>query len=153
MTHGSVRGAANYSLSHSDALEALRSIESSLLAKGQSAVVAIVDPHGELIGLLRIGAPTLTCIQVAINKAWTSARERQSSADVGKAARAGGHEMAYYGDPRYVGWAGGVPIWSGELVVGAIGVSGLEEDEDEALAKVGAATIARRRSEPRAERA
>ena len=48
-----------------------------------------------------------------------------------------GFDTAFYGDSRFVGWAGGIPIWKNGDVIGAIGVSGLSSTEDIALATVG----------------
>jgi glc operon protein GlcG len=42
--------------------------------------------------------------------------------------------MAYYGDPRYIGWGGGVPVVVAGTVVGSIAVSGLSQEEDMELA-------------------
>ena len=49
--------------------------------------------------------------------------------------------MAYYGDPRYVGWGGGVPVLVEGQVVGAVAVSGLSQEEDAELAGMGAVAI------------
>ena len=45
--------------------------------------------------------------------------------------------MGYYGDRRYVGWGGGIPVFFEDKVIGAIAVSGLVESEDIELAKIG----------------
>jgi len=84
------------------------------------------------------GAP-LSSIRVAANKAWTAARERKSTKDIGDKMRhpGKGFDIAFYGDSRFVGWAGGIPIWKNGDVIGAIGVSGLSSTEDIALATVG----------------
>ena len=73
-----------------------------------------------------------------------AARERQPSADVGKASRdpESGFDMSYFGDARYVGWGGGIPVWRAGHVVGAIGVSGLpDESDDVELAELGIAIL------------
>ena len=49
--------------------------------------------------------------------------------------------MAYFGDPRYIGWGGGLPVLVDDQVVGAVGVSGLPESEDMQLAELGVAAI------------
>ena len=81
------------------------------------------------------GAP-LPSIVIATNKAWTAARERKPSFELGQASRdpQKGFDMAYYGDPRYIGWGGGVPVVVAGNVVGAIAVSGLSQEEDMELA-------------------
>jgi glc operon protein GlcG len=50
--------------------------------------------------------------------------------------------MAYYGDPRYVGWGGGVPVVVAGTVVGAIAVSGLSQEEDMELAEMAVKAVA-----------
>jgi glc operon protein GlcG len=49
--------------------------------------------------------------------------------------------MSNFGDLRYTAWGGGVPIVYHGQVVGAVGVSGLPEEEDMLLAAKGAALI------------
>jgi glc operon protein GlcG len=83
-------------------------------------------------------------VQIAMNKAWTAARERKPTKEIGDKVKhpEKGHDIAYYGDPKYVGWGGGVPVWKNEVVVGAVAVSGLSSSEDITLATLGAELIA-----------
>ena len=46
-----------------------------------------------------------------------------------------------FGDLRYTGWGGGVPLYIGDEVVGAIGISGLPEAVDMQLAADAAAAL------------
>lgn len=55
-----------------------------------------------------------------------------------------GHDITYYGDPRFVGWGGGIPVQKSGEVAGAVSVSGLSSSEDTALARIGADLIAQR---------
>ena len=48
-------------------------------AGGQGAAVAVVDAHGELVAFLRTDGCGLASINIAINKAFTAARERTES--------------------------------------------------------------------------
>ena len=48
----------------------------------------------------------------------------------------------YYGDPKYVGWGGGIPVWKNGEAIGAVAVSGLSSSEDIALATLGVELIA-----------
>ena len=81
--------------------------------------------------------------RIAINKAWTAARERKPTKDIGEKVR---HpekpfDIAYFGDPKFVGWGGGIPVWRNGQVIGSIAVSGLSADEDAELATLGAQLI------------
>jgi glc operon protein GlcG len=125
-------------LSHADALKALDAIRQVLDAQKLGAAVAIVDAHGELIAFLRSDGCPYSSINNALNKAYTAARERKESALVGQAARDGNFPVTNFGDLRYTGWGGGVPILYNGEVVGAVGVSGLPESTDIDLARLGA---------------
>ena len=75
-------------------------------------MIAVADAHGELLALLRLDGAGRAPIQIAMNKAFTAARERRATFEIGREARhpERGFDIAYYGDPRYVGWGGGVPV-------------------------------------------
>lgn len=125
-------------LSHQDALRILEAIRSELEKQGKGAAVAVADAHGELIAFLRTDGCKLPSIQIAINKAFTAAREQQPTRAIGDSARSHGWPMTNFGDLRYTAWGGGVPLRYRGQVVGGVGVSGLPEEEDMALAAMGA---------------
>ncbi len=103
--------------------------------------MAVVDHHGELVAFVRTDGCRLPSINIAINKAFTAARERTPSRNVGHASRDQNFPMTNFGDPRYTGWGGGVPLVVDGEVVGAIGVSGLPEADDIAIADIAAAVL------------
>src|ERR1044071_5284674 len=117
-------------LSHTDAMKIIDVLKERLEKENKGAAVAIVDAHGELIAFLRTDGCRLPSINIAINKAFTAARESSESKSVGNRSREEGFPMTNYGDPRYVSWGGGVPIRYEGKVIGGIGVSGLPEEED-----------------------
>lgn len=129
-------------LSHRDAQAIVAAVAERLEAGGRGAAVAVVDDHGELLAFLRTDGCPLASIHNAINKAFTAARERKPSAEVGRASREDPFPMTNFGDLRYTAWGGGVPILIGGEVAGAVGVSGLPEAEDMALAEAGAGVVA-----------
>jgi glc operon protein GlcG len=130
-------------LGYADARRALDAIASELQRRELPAVITVADDHGELIALMRMDGAPLPCILNATNKAWTAARERKPSFDVGRAVRHAdtGFDIAYYGDPRYIGWGGGVPVVIEGAVVGAVAVSGAPEAVDIEMAELGIAAI------------
>ena len=130
-------------LGDDDARTAVETIRAELARLGKAAVIAVADAHGETICLLRMDGAALSSIAVAANKAFTAARLRRPSRVIGRNVRNAetGFDISYYGDQRYVGWAGGLPVVIDERVVGAVAVSGLAEDEDEDLARLGIAAI------------
>ena len=134
------------SLGYEEAQRAIETIKAELLRRGKSAVIAVADAHGELIGLLRLDGAPLPSILIATNKAWTAARERKPTRELGQSARdpQTGFDLAYFGDPRYIGWGGGVPVIIDGAVVGGVAVSGLPEQEDMDLVQLGVAAIMER---------
>lgn len=129
-------------LSHIDAMKIITFLQAELEKMNGGAAVAVADEHGELIALLRTDGCPLPSINNAIHKAFTAARERKPSAEVGAAARAENFAITNFGDLRYTGWGGGVPITVDGVVVGAVGISGLPEDVDMELAQRAAAMFA-----------
>jgi len=109
----------------------------------KTVVVAVADSHGEIIALARMDGVALPSIQIAMNKAWTAARSGKPTDEIGEKVKhpERGHDIAYYGDPRFVGWGGGVPVFKDGQIVGAVAVSGLSSAEDADLAKLGAGLI------------
>jgi len=125
-------------LSHTDAMDMIQAVRKELEARQAGAAVAVTDSHGELLALLRTDGCRLSCIDVAVNKAYTAAREQGESKALGEAARREGFSTTNFGDLRYVTWGGGVPVVAHGEVVGAVGVSGLTEAEDTRLAELAA---------------
>jgi glc operon protein GlcG len=128
-------------IGHAEARRLVAMIGDRLEADRQGAAVAVVDPHGELVAFLRTDGCGLASITIAIHKAFTAARERTESGALGERSRTEGFPLTNFGDPRYVGWGGGVPIIVAGEVIGAIGVSGLPEAADVELARWAAASL------------
>ena len=128
-------------LSHTDAMRIITAIQTELERENKGAAVAVVDAHGELIAFLRTDGCKLPSINIAINKAFTAAREKTESKAVGEASLAEQFPMTNFGDLRYTAWGGGVPVTYRRKVIGAVGVSGLPEADDMDLARMGATVI------------
>jgi glc operon protein GlcG len=130
-----------YTLSHTDAMRIVDLIRAEVEAQGKGAAIAVADAHGELIAFLRTDGCKLPSLTIAINKAFTAAREQKPSREIGDSSRSKQWPMSNFGDLRYTAWGGGVPIVYQGQVVGAVGVSGLPEEEDMLLAAKGAGLI------------
>ena len=131
-------------MDYSEARRVIDLILEKAAQAGKAAVVAVADSHGDLISLARMDGAPVASIQIATNKAWTAAREGTPTKELGEKVRhpERGHDIAYYGDTKYVGWGGGVPVRKSGEVVGAVAVSGLSQEEDAALATLGVELIA-----------
>lgn len=130
-------------LDHRDAQIAIEVIMAEFARRGVVGVIAVADRHGELIGFLRMSGATLQSTTIATNKAFSAARARKPTRDIGRKIRSAdqGFDIAYYGDPRFVGWGGGMPVLVGNDCVGAVAVSGLSEDDDALIAQMGVTAI------------
>ena len=130
-------------LDYSEARKIIDLIVEKALAMQKAAVIAVADSHGELIAFARMDGAPISSIRIAANKAWTAARERKPTKDIGEKVRhpEKGHDIAYYGDPRFVGWGGGIPVWKDGQVAGAVAVSGLSSSEDIVLASLGVDSV------------
>lgn len=130
-------------IEYAEARRALDAICAEAAKRGKAGVIAVCDAHGDLIALARMDGAPLSSITIAMNKAYSAARERKPTKEIGNAARSPekGFDIGYFGDPRFTGWGGGLPVWKDGAVVGAIAVSGLPQTEDIELAEMGKAII------------
>jgi glc operon protein GlcG len=133
-----------HTIDHGEARRAVDLIVEKASLMQKAASIAVSDSHGDLICFVRMDGAPVSSIQIAINKAWTAARERKPTKEIGDKVKhpEKSHDIAYYGDPKYVGWGGGLPICKAGDIVGAVAVSGLSSSEDTELATLGAELIA-----------
>jgi uncharacterized protein GlcG (DUF336 family) len=96
--------------------------------------VFVADTHGELVAAATMdGAPHDTRLN-AQRKAYTAARsDARSSGELGDKVRDDPVERASF-DPFFTFFRGGVAAFEDGRRVGAVGVSGLPGEQDEALA-------------------
>ena len=106
--------------------------ESEKISKPEA--VAVAGPEGELISFLRMDGTNAASAIIAQNKAYTSARDRKTTREMGNYMREKESPPAFWGDKGITGFGGGVPILQSGRVIGGIGVSGLSQDEDERIA-------------------
>lgn len=118
--------------------EAFRMIEHVIKESekiSKPVAVAVAGPEGELIAFLRIDGVNAASAVIAQNKAYTSARDRKTTREMGKYMREKESPPAFWGDKGITGFGGGVPIAQNGKVIGGIGVSGLSQEEDERIAQ------------------
>jgi uncharacterized protein GlcG (DUF336 family) len=110
---------------------------------GQPMNVAVVDNGRDLKAFGRMEDAWLGSIDIAINKAFTSASFVMPTQDLAEMTQPGqplyGLETTNFG--RVVNFAGGIPLMRGEEVAGAVGVSGGTVDQDQEVAEAGVAAF------------
>lgn len=128
-------------LDHNDAMIIINAIRAKADAEGKGLAASVVDEHGELLAFLRTDGCPLPSILISQNKAYTAAREGAESAEIGARSIEEQFPMTNFGELKYVGWGGGVPIIADGEVVGAVGVSGMPSEVDIEFAKHGIAAL------------
>lgn len=119
--------------------EALQMIEVVIEEAGKidkHVAVAVCGPEGELIAFLRMDGASGAASTIAQNKAYTCARDRKPSREMGEFMNNNRRPPAFWGDKGITGFGGGLPILDNSVVIGGIGVSGLSEEDDERLAGI-----------------
>jgi glc operon protein GlcG len=104
-----------------------------------NVAVAVVDTAGNLVYFERIEDTQTASLDIAIMKAKAAATYRRPTRVFMEAINKGSPATATL--PGVVGSPGGVPIFVGGKVIGAVGVSGVTGDQDEQCAKAGVAAM------------
>jgi uncharacterized protein GlcG (DUF336 family) len=111
---------------------------------GLNMVVAVCDPGGNLLALLRSPKAFLVSIGVAQDKAFTCAQFACMPTDKVNEMITRSGETVRLGvmmRPRMVTFGGGVPVIVGGVPVAALGVSGGSEADDLKCVRAGLAAI------------
>lgn len=110
-------------------------------ANGWKINVAVVDRGGNLMAFLRMPGAFIHSIDIAIDKAYTSASFGfPTKAWMGAIGHDEGMKLGFSAQPRLIVFGGGLPVGSGDWL-GGIGVSGASEAQDEECARAGLAAI------------
>jgi uncharacterized protein GlcG (DUF336 family) len=104
---------------------------------GALVSVAVVDGGGNLVAFVRMDGAEIAGPTLAVDKAYTAVAHRIGTDELATLAAPGGplQGLAAAAGGRYICFGGGLPIWSGNRVVGGIGVSGGAVEEDVACAQ------------------
>ena len=76
-----------HTLDYAEARRALDLILAKATEAQKAAVVAVADVHGDIICLARMDGAPVASIRIAINKAYTAARERKPTKEIGDKVR------------------------------------------------------------------
>ena len=114
-------------------------LEEAMKVPDRPVAIAVVDGHGRLVAYARMDRCRLLPQQLAYKKAYTAAIMRSDTGALAEWFKSAGRSVSDFGDPNMIAIQGGVIIQrpNEEAFLGAIGVSGLRAEEDEALARVG----------------
>ena len=122
------------------AKQAMAAAEAEAAKNGWAVAIAIVDSGANLVMLHRLDNAQLSSVRIAEAKAKTAAEFRRPTKVFEDAVAGGGIGLRVLTFGASVA-EGGVPIVSGGLIVGAIGVSGVQSHQDAQIAQAGAAAV------------
>jgi uncharacterized protein GlcG (DUF336 family) len=109
--------------------------------KGFNTAVAVVDRAGQVLVILRDEQATAQQAEMARRKAYTARMFRMATLEFQKRTA----------DPKYaaqrdvadiLALGGGVPIQTGNDIIGGVGSSGSSQEQDDACARAGVAKVA-----------
>jgi glc operon protein GlcG len=103
--------------------------------------VAVVDPNGTLVVYEKMDNTQLGSAEVCIDKARSAALFKRPTKAFQDALASGGAGLRVLGLKGAVPVEGGVPIIADGKIVGAIGLSGANSDQDGQCAQAGASVI------------
>lgn len=128
-------------ISLADARRVMAAAEAEADRQGWPMVIAIVDSTGHLVMLHRLDQAQYGSIEIARQKAETALNFRRPTKLYEDRVAAGGR------DPRMLGVSGLLPLEDGDVlirdgvVVGAIGVSGMQSGQDAQVAAAGVGAL------------
>lgn len=105
--------------------------------------IAVVDAGGNLVAFERMDGAMMVGIEIAIDKAFTSAGTGFRTEDLGPLSQPGSpaYGLALSDKGRVMVFGGGAPIKDGDELIGGIGISGGMAPDDQKIADAGAEAV------------
>jgi ATP:cob(I)alamin adenosyltransferase len=133
----------NVSMTLKLAKKLLEAIEREALNLGLPVVIAVSNEWGNTIAVYFMDGALPGSYNIAVDKAYTSAVLRMSTAELGKLSQNG---QPLYGinntnNNRIVVFGGGVPLKLNGALIGGLGISGGSAEQDSELANFGAGIL------------
>jgi uncharacterized protein GlcG (DUF336 family) len=126
-----------------DARRVIAAAEKKAQEIGQPMNIAVADEGANLVAFIRMEGAWLGSIDIAQKKAFTSRAFDISTKDLAQHSQSGNQFFGIHAsnNGKVMIFAGGIPLTSGDKVVGAIGVSGGSGEQDHTVAEAGAAAF------------
>ena len=127
-------------MSADQAQAVIEAAKAKALELGTKMDIAVVDAGANLKAFLRMDDAWIGSIDIAIKKARTARFFNMPTGEIGKLSQPGGALYNIeHSNGGLISFPGGVPITdSSGAVIGAVGVSGSNVDDDHAVAEAGA---------------
>ena len=135
--------AMSENLTLADARAVIAAAEKRAEEINQPQNIAVVDEGGNLISHVRMDGAWLGSVDISINKAWTARSFDIETKDLADNSQPGGPFFGIHASNggRVMIFAGGIPLRRNGKIVGGIGVSGGDGDQDQTVAEAGAEAL------------
>lgn len=125
------------------ALRILAEVRAEAQRQGLLLSACVVDRGGHVVASCRMDGAQLGAMPIAVDKAYTAALWNARTGEMAEPTLPGNGD---WGFPTTLGgrmivFQGGVPIRSGDELLGALGISGALSEEDEACALAALAAV------------
>lgn len=86
-----------HTIDYSEAKRAVDLIVDKASQMQKAAAIAVADVHGDVIYFVRMDGAPVSSVHIAMNKAWTAARDRKPTKDIGDKVKhpEKGHDISY----------------------------------------------------------
>ena len=117
----------------------IEAVEAEAAGIGVKAVVAVSDEKGRPIAVHCMDDSYIGSFDIAINKTYTSVAFQMPTSKLAELAAPGGslYGIQHTNEGKVVIFGGGEPLYVGETMVGAVGVSGGSAEQDTYLGQYG----------------
>jgi uncharacterized protein GlcG (DUF336 family) len=113
------------------ALDLLEHVRREGRARSLSLATCVVDAGGHVIASQRMDGAALGAMKLAVGKAYTTVLWGTPTDSFMESTQPGGEDWGWNAtDERIVVYAGGVPLYDGEQLVGGLGASGGTPQQD-----------------------
>lgn len=131
------------SIALEDARRIIAAGEAKAKQVGQPMNIAVVDAGGNLVAHVRMDGAWIGSVNISINKAFTSRAFDITTKALGENSQPTNQFFGIHAsnDGKVMIFAGGIPLKKGDIVVGAVGVSGGSGEQDHAVAEAAAAAL------------
>jgi uncharacterized protein GlcG (DUF336 family) len=125
------------------AIQMVRSAHAQAAQFDIAVTAVVVDPSGRMIALGRMDRARPISVDIALNKAYTAASFQQPTRELAAVAgQAWFQSLVVSSNGRIMPGGGALPVIEGGNIVGAIGVAGGTDEQDQKCAEVALASYA-----------
>lgn len=123
------------------ARDVMAAAEAEASRQGWPMVIAIMDSTGHLLLLVRMDGAQYASVEIAQAKAQTAVDFRRPTKVLQDAIAEGGTGLRLLGVRSAIPLEGGIPLIENGRVIGSIGVSGMQSQQDAQVAEAGARAL------------